>query len=74
MEERSRLLRPREAAEMLAVSERTLWDLSNGGGLPCVRIGRAVRYDPADLAGWIARQKAGGVPNVSGDSDARPGA
>ena len=51
------LLKPREAAQSLAVSERTLWDLTNRGNLPCVRIGRAVRYDPADLIAWIAHQK-----------------
>ena len=47
------LLKPREAARCLAVSERLLRDLTNRSDLPCVRIGRAVRYDPADLEAWI---------------------
>ena len=49
------LLKPAEAAEMLAVSPRTLW------GLPIrrVRIGaRGVRYDVADLRRWIEANKA----------------
>jgi excisionase family DNA binding protein len=53
-----RLLRPREAAALLAISERTLWDLSNRGDLPTVRLGRSVRYDPGDLATWVARNKS----------------
>ena len=53
-----RLLKPREAAKMLAICERTLWALTNQGGLACVRIGRSVRYDPLDLAAWNERQKA----------------
>jgi excisionase family DNA binding protein len=53
------LLTPREAAAALAISERTLWDLTDRGIICAVKIGRAVRYDPADLASFIARQKGG---------------
>jgi hypothetical protein len=52
------LLIPRNAARALAVSERTLWGLTYPRGpIRAVRIGRAVRYDPADLADFIAGQK-----------------
>jgi excisionase family DNA binding protein len=51
------LLKPREAAEFLQVSERTLWTMSKTGGLPRVQIGRAVRYDLADLNRWIEQAK-----------------
>lgn len=51
------LLKPKEAAEALAVSERTLWQLTKDRIIPCVRIGRAVRYDLAQLQGWIANQR-----------------
>ena len=53
------LLTEREAAEVLAISPRKLWELRMCGKIPCVRIGRAVRYDPADLKAWITQQKAG---------------
>jgi excisionase family DNA binding protein len=53
----NRLLTPREAARVLAVSERTLWGLTRSGQIPCVRIGRSVRYDPADLRRWIESRK-----------------
>lgn len=52
-----KLLTPKEAAALLSISERTLWTLTNNGEIPAVRIGRSVRYDPADLAAWIEQQK-----------------
>ena len=51
------LLKPDEAAAALAISPRTLWGLTSNGELPCLRIGRAVRYDPRDLTCWIDRRK-----------------
>ena len=51
------LLDARDAAKALAISPRTLWSLTNSGEIPCVRIRRSVRYDPADLRAWIAGQK-----------------
>jgi excisionase family DNA binding protein len=49
------LLTIREAAAALAISERTLWTLTDTGAVPCVRVGRSVRYAPADLENYIAR-------------------
>lgn len=54
---RTTLLRPKEAAELLAISPRKLWGLTACGDVPCIHIGRAVRYDLADLLAWIAKQK-----------------
>jgi excisionase family DNA binding protein len=51
------LLTPREAAKALSICERTLYALTRRGELPVVRIGRAVRYDVADLRGYIDRMK-----------------
>lgn len=51
------LLRLRDAARMLAISERTLWGLTNEGKVASVQIGRSVRYDPADLRKFIAAQR-----------------
>jgi excisionase family DNA binding protein len=47
----------RETAKVLKISERLLWTLTNRGKIRCVRIGRAVRYDPADIRSWIDSQK-----------------
>jgi len=53
------LLRPKDAAKLLAISPRKLWALTACEAIPCVRIDRAVRYDPADLRAWIATKKTG---------------
>jgi hypothetical protein len=49
-----KLLKPPEAAQRLSISERKLWGLTvPRGPLRCVRIGRSVRYSPADLAEYV---------------------
>ena len=52
-----RLLSPREAAQVLGISTRTLWDLKGRGEIPCVKIGRSVRYARADIEAFIARNR-----------------
>lgn len=54
----SPLLTVREAADLLRISERTLWTLTQQGSIPSVRVGRSVRYDQSDLAEWIDSQKS----------------
>lgn len=51
------LVPPRDAARRLAICERTLWGLTARGEIPCVRIGRAVRYAVADLTAYVAAQR-----------------
>ncbi len=52
------LVTARDAARLLSVCEKTLWSLTAPRGpLPAVRIGRAVRYDVADLRAFINGQK-----------------
>ncbi|MBC8379676.1 MAG: helix-turn-helix domain-containing protein [Planctomycetes bacterium] len=53
----SRLLKSREAAKYLCVSEKTLWNLTNAGEIIVVRMGRLIRYDPADLDKFIEKSK-----------------
>lgn len=52
------LVDAREAARMLSISTRTLWSLTDCGEIPCVRIGRSVRYSVEALRGWIDAQQA----------------
>ena len=48
----------REAARMLAISERTLWGrTAPRGPIPVVHCGRAVRYAIADLLAWIDTER-----------------
>ena len=53
----SPLLTSSDAAKLLAISARTLWDLAKAGDIPRVRIGHSIRYDPADLKAYVTRQK-----------------
>ena len=54
------LLTARQAAARLAISTRKLWELSNRGEIPVIRVDRAVRYDPSDLAAYVDSQRIGG--------------
>ncbi|MDC0934645.1 helix-turn-helix domain-containing protein [Pirellulales bacterium] len=53
------LLKPKEAALVLAVSPRKLWDLTARGEIATVRFGRCVRYRVDDVRQWIAQNKRG---------------
>src|SRR5262245_50004485 len=50
-----------EAAMALRISRRLLWTKTKIGEIPCIRIGRAVRYSPAALQEWIASRKGGAL-------------
>lgn len=49
-----RLISEREACAALGISRGTLFGLRRAG-LPYVKIGRAVRYRPADLEQFVAQ-------------------
>jgi predicted site-specific integrase-resolvase len=61
-------VRPKEAAKMLGISERTLWELTAPRGrIPCIKLGKGKRapvlYPVEALKRWIAesqRQVQGG--------------
>jgi excisionase family DNA binding protein len=61
------LLTALHAAKALAISPRTLWELTHRGEIPCIKIGRAVRYDPEDLRAWInaRKERSGPTPETS---------
>lgn len=58
------LLRPHEAAKLLAVCLKTLQNYTDRTGtdpekIPSIRIGRAVRYSPVALEKWIDERRSG---------------
>lgn len=63
------LLTLREAAEQLAVSERTLWTLAKEKAIPSIRVGpRGLRFRFEALQEWILKQEqqsAGPLHTVS---------
>ena len=52
-----KLLRPKEAAEMLAVSGRTIYRLADEGKIASYRIGGAVRIAEEDLKKYLESRK-----------------
>jgi excisionase family DNA binding protein len=55
------LLRLPEAAQFLALSERTVWQMVADGRLQSVRVGRALRFDRRDLVAFIDAAKGQGA-------------
>lgn len=51
------LLRPREAAQWLKISERSLWTLTQRGDVNAIRIGRSVRYTISDLVAFVESRR-----------------
>jgi excisionase family DNA binding protein len=54
------LLKRKEAAEYLGISERHLWTITDRGDLPRITLDSAVRYSQADLDAYIDRRRQGG--------------
>lgn len=54
------LISATKAAELLSISPRTLWALTNEGEIPYVRIRRRVMYSTTALRMWIDSQMTGG--------------
>lgn len=54
------LLNREAAAKALSIGERTLWNLTKSGEIPCVHIGRRVLYDPLDFPAFIKARKESG--------------
>lgn len=50
------LLTPAEAARLLSVSVHTLYTWAGRHQIPVQRVGRCLRFSPAALRKWLARQ------------------
>jgi len=50
-----------EAANVIGVSPRLLWSLTNRGEVPHVRIGRRIVYPIAAIEAWLAARAKGGA-------------
>ncbi len=62
------LITASEAAKLLHVSEKTLWNHTEprGNRIPVVRFGKTLRYSRAALQEWIARQIKSGDASATG--------
>jgi excisionase family DNA binding protein len=59
-----RLLDAREVAEWLGVPVSWVRESARSGAIPCVRLGRYLRFDLEDVEAWIASCKQPGHPIV----------
>ena len=53
----TRLLRLKEAAQLVGVSEKTLHRYIRERDFPCFRIGRVLRFSPGDVFRWLEARK-----------------
>jgi len=50
------LLRPEEAARLLSVKPSWVYEAVRAGRVPCVRVGRHIRFTRPMLEAWLAEQ------------------
>ena len=48
-------MRPREAAKALGISERLLWEWTDRGVMPHIRLGKAILYPVDSLQEWLKK-------------------
>jgi excisionase family DNA binding protein len=63
------LLTTRETAKRLAISERHLFELTRTGKLPCVRVGRNVRYSVETIRKWVRDTESTDQPTAAEAGD-----
>lgn len=59
------LIGAKAACLALSMGERRLWSLTNCRAIPSRKIGKSVRYSPAELAAWVDF----GCPTQAGAAD-----
>ncbi len=53
-------LKANEACQLLGISLSLLYKMTAAGSIPCLHIGRAVRFIPEDLKLWQTKNMTGG--------------
>lgn len=59
------LLRPNEAADLLAVGRSKLYELIAAGEVPSMKIGKSLRVPAAALEQWVAEHAASAVEDAA---------
>lgn len=60
------LLKVEDAAKLLGVSISWLYKASAAGVIPTLKVGRLLRFSPADLQRWLATQRSGELAPIRG--------
>ncbi len=56
LESRKDALKAGELAQLLGVTKQHIYKMAAQNVMPSFRIGRAVRFDPAEVAEWLKRK------------------
>ncbi len=54
------LLTASDVCRLLKVSKAFVYQAADAGDLPCIRLGRAVRFEPAEVIKFVARHRIAG--------------
>ena len=54
-----KLINAKDVGEMLGYSDKWVYAMAARGEIPCVRLGRGVRFDPEDIKKWFESLKNG---------------
>jgi len=60
------LLSTEQTSKILGVTIRTLFTITQRGDLPCIKVGRSVRYDTRDLESYLKQNKSQGKESHNG--------
>jgi excisionase family DNA binding protein len=63
MTENKRLVDVKMLSAMISVKCKTLYDWSHKGLVPCVKLGRLLRFDPDEIERWIKSKRQGKAAN-----------
>ena len=58
MKVKKQLLTPDEVAEMLQIARKTVVVMAREERIPCIRLGRVLRFDPSEIDRWIDGQRS----------------
>lgn len=61
-----KLVDVREMARVIGVPVSWLYERTRLGTIPCIRIGKYVRFDPAEVLAFFRKQKGGSIAGGSG--------
>lgn len=51
------LMTPNEVADLLQLARKTVVRMARDGRIPCVRIGRVLRFDHEEIDRWLRDQR-----------------
>jgi excisionase family DNA binding protein len=53
LQSQTRVLRAAELASLLEVTPQHIYKLAASGRMPSIRVARAIRFDPQQVANWL---------------------